>query len=110
MRSNLYSAGILLFALAFIPIASSAQESADVARKALVKTQPSYPVLARRMNIHGSVKLEAVVAPDGTVKSVAVKGGHPVLAESAVMAVQRWKFEPSSHETRQQIEINFAEQ
>ena len=106
----MYPAGVLLLALAFIPIAGSAQDSADSARKALIKTQPSYPVLARRMNIHGSVKLEAVVAPDGTVKSVAVKGGHPVLAQTAVDAVQRWKFEPSSHETRQQIEINFQEQ
>lgn len=62
------------------------------------------------MNIRGLVKVEALVSPNGTVKSVLVKGGHPMLAQSAVTAVGHWKFEPAAHETKEQIEIKFDPQ
>jgi len=39
------------------------------------------------MNIRGVVKLEARVAPNGTVKSIDVKGGHPILTQSSMTAV-----------------------
>lgn len=91
--------------LARIP--SRAQDSSDSARKILVKTPAVYPTLARSMNIHGVVKIEALVLPNGTVKTVNVKGGHPLLTQSAVTAVGHWKFEPSAHETKEQIEIKF---
>jgi len=92
------------------PIPSRAQEATEGARKILVKTPPVYPTLARSMNIHGIVKVEALVLPNGTVKSVEVKGGHPLLTQSAVTAVGHWKFEPASHETREPIEIKFEPQ
>ena len=59
------------------------------------------------MNIRGLVRVEVLVSPDGTVKSVLVKGGHPMLAQSAVTAVGHWRFEPAAHETKEQIEIKF---
>jgi TonB family protein len=88
------------------PTQSRAQES-DAARKVLIKTQAVYPTLARSMNIHGVVKVEALVLPNGTVKRVDVKGGHPLLTQSAVTAVGHWKFEPAAHETKEPIEIKF---
>jgi len=101
--------GVLLLAavLAFVPPHSWAQESSDGARKVLVKTPPVYLTLARSMHIHGVVKVEAQVAPNGSVKSVEVKGGHPMLAQAAVTAVGHWKFEPAAHETAEPIEIKF---
>jgi len=89
------------------PIPSRAQDSAEGARKILIKTPTVYPTLARTMNIHGVVKVEALVMPNGTVKSVEVKGGHPLLTQSAVTAVGHWKFEPAAHETKELIEIKF---
>ena len=86
------------------------QDQPEGARKAVIKTPVVYPTLAKSMNIHGAVKLEAVVEPNGTVKTVNVKGGHPVLTQAAVSAVLRWKFEPASHETRELIEIQFAQE
>ncbi len=86
-----------------------AQDSAQAARKILIKTPPIYPTLAHSMNIHGVVKLAAIVAPNGAVKSVEVKGGHPLLTQSAVTAVGHWKFEPQPHETTELIEIKFDE-
>src|SRR5271155_5220906 len=98
MRKGLVA---LVLVLVFAPTHSKAQDSADGARKILIKTQAIYPTLAQSMNIHGVVKLEVHIAPNGTVKSVDVKGGHPILTQSAVTAVGHWKFEPASHETKE---------
>lgn len=99
---------ILLFTVASVlTVRSSAQESSETVRKILIKTAAVYPTLARSMNIHGVVKIEALIAPNGTVKSMDVKGGHPLLTQSAVTAVGHWKFEPSAKETRELIEIKF---
>ena len=86
-----------------------AQDATPTARKVLVKTAPAYPTLARSMNIHGVVKLEAVVEANGTVKSIDVKGGHPLLTQAAVTAVGHWKFEAAPKESREIIEIKFEE-
>jgi len=59
------------------------------------------------MHIAGSVKVEAIVAPNGTVKSTAILGGHPVLAQSAVDAVRRCKWESGPHETKEIVVLNF---
>jgi len=113
MNTLMRRAPVALFValiLFFAPVHSGAQDSTDVARKVLIKTPAVYPTLAQSMNIHGVVKLEARVLPNGTVKSVDVKGGHPLLTQSAVTAVGHWKFEPASHETKEQVEIKFDSQ
>ncbi len=66
--------------------------------------------MARTMNLRGSVKAEALVKPNGVVKTVDVKGGHPVLVRAAQEAIYRWKWEPSAHETRELIEVKFDPQ
>jgi TonB family protein len=104
--------GLVLLAATFVSISTQswAQESSDGARKVLVKTAAIYPTLAQSMNIRGVVKLEAHVAPNGTVKSIDVKGGHPILTQSAVTAVGHWKFEAAAHETMELIEVKFDPQ
>jgi TonB family protein len=100
---------VLLIAAVFVlPI--SAQESSDGSRKVLVQTPAVYPTLARSMNIRGTVKLQAQVAPNGIVKKIDVLGGHPLLTQSAVTAVGHWKFEPAPHETKEAVEIKFDPQ
>lgn len=91
----------------FVPSYAAAQESSSEVRKAIEKVEPQYPSLARSMNIRGTVKVEVVVAPNGTVKSVEVKGGHPLLVQSAQTAVRQWKWQPASHETHEIIEFRF---
>jgi TonB family protein len=110
MRQGAVRVLLLAIALVSVPTRSWAQESADGARKVLIKTPAVYPTLAQSMNIRGVVKVEARVAPNGTVKSMEVKGGHPLLTQSAVTAVGHWKFEPASHETKELIEIKFDPQ
>ena len=86
-----------------------AQEAdTDIVRRAKSKVQPAYPDLARKMNITGTVKVQVVVAPNGTVKDAKVIGGHPVLAGVALEAVKKWRFEPASTESTGVVEIKFA--
>jgi len=92
-------------ALMFGPALAGAQAGS---RKLVLRTAPVYPELARSMALQGVVKVEAVVAPDGSVKDVAVKGGHPVLAQAAVNTVRRWKWEPTAHESREVVEVKFS--
>lgn len=84
-----------------------AQQSTAIGRKVVIKTPAVYPTLARSMNLHGVAKVEATVSPNGTVKAVQIKGGHPILAQSAVTAVGHWKFEPAPRETTELVEIKF---
>ncbi len=79
----------------------------ETRRKVKSKTAPTYPELARRMNVIGKVKLEAVIAPDGHVKSTRVVGGHPLLVQTCQDALKEWKFVASSEETTQIVEFEF---
>jgi len=77
------------------------------ARKVTNKVVPMYPSLARGMNLSGRVKLEALVLANGSVKSVQVKGGNPLLAQSAQSAIREWKWEKAEHDTTELVEFNF---
>jgi len=79
----------------------------EIARRAKSKVQPVYPELARKMNITGTVKVEVVVAPNGTVKEAKIVGGHPVLAGAALDAVKKWRFEPAAMESSGVVDFKF---
>ncbi len=99
---------LFLATVAIVPAISSAQEDgAENSRKVMNRVAPAYPPLARHTNIKGSVRMEALVAPNGTIKSLEVKGGNPVLVEAAETAIRKWKWEPASRETREPIEVRF---
>jgi TonB family protein len=78
-----------------------------VERKVVQQTLPRYPEIARKMNLAGTLKVVAVVAPDGKVKAVQPVGGSPVLLMSAQDAVSQWKFAPTGSESREVIELHF---
>jgi TonB family protein len=79
----------------------------ETKRKVKSKTAPTYPDLARRMNVSGKVKIEVVIAPDGHVKTTRVVGGHPLLVQTCQDALKEWKFVASSEETTQMVEFEF---
>ena len=101
--------GVLLLAAWLFQIPSSlpAQES-NAKRRLVQQSTPAYPALAHSMALQGVVKIEAVVASDGSVKEVAVKGGHPVLAQAAANAVRHWRWEPAGHESHEVVEVKFS--
>jgi TonB family protein len=79
-------------------------------RKVVERVAPAYPTVARNMHISGTVKVEAIVASNGTVKSIEIKGGHPMLAQAAADAVTKWKWAPATHETAEPVQVTFGSQ
>ena len=58
------------------------------------RVAPTYPAQALLLRLHGKVILEATIFEDGTVHDLKVVQGHPVLARSAMEAVQGWRYKP----------------
>ena len=85
----------------------SAFAQAELVRKVKTRVAPSYPALARRMNIRGVVKLVVVVSPNGDLKDTKVIGGNPVLVTAAQDALKKWKFEPAQEESVGTVEFRF---
>jgi TonB family protein len=78
------------------------------------KVAPGYPEAARANRISGTVGLIAEIQTDGNVKVNGVAGSvHPLLDNSAVAAVSRWKYSPTmchgvAIPTVDTVTVNFA--
>jgi TonB family protein len=107
-RSQLVGGLVLCTLMALAP--ALGQDRSEGTRKVTNRVVPSYPELGHTMNLKGIVKLEASVGPNGTVNSIKVVGGHPVLVQAAERAVQKWRWEPASHESQELIELRFNPQ
>lgn len=108
-----YSRLLLLLLLAGLatvqPKTCFAQDEQSAStRKVVNRVVPTYPQMARSMNLTGAVKLEVLVQPNGNVKSVQVKGGNPLLAQSAQSAIRGWKWEKAEHDSTELVEIRFT--
>jgi TonB family protein len=86
---------------------TAVQAQDHVERKVISKIAPFYPELARHMHLGGMVKLEVVVRPDGKVKSAKAIGGSPILLQSAIEAVEKWRFETAPAESTEAVQIVF---
>jgi TonB family protein len=107
-----YHSIVLVVALlaAGFSTSAAAEDSTPLppARTVVQRVAPTYPEVARRMQMSGVVKLRAKVAPNGTVRSIEALGGSPLLVQAAEDAVKNWKFAPAAQETRELIELRFA--
>lgn len=88
------------------PAAAQNVES-ESARKVINKVVPTYPPIARTMNLTGTVKVEVLVLANGTVKSVQVRGGNPVLAQAAQSAARACKWSKSDHDSTEVLDFRF---
>jgi len=109
MRKALIYVVVILTAFAAVTAAQSSNPPVSD-RKVTSRVAPSYPDLARRIRLIGTVKIEAVVKPNGTVKSTRAIGGNPVLVDAAAEAVSKWKFESGPSETVEIVQLTFAPQ
>ena len=100
-------AAVALFAGTGIVEVRAQEAENEIVRRAKSKVQPAYPELARKMSITGTVKVQVVVSPNGTVKDAKVVGGHPVLASAALEAVRKWRFEPAQAESTSVVDFKF---
>jgi TonB family protein len=108
MKNRIVALFVLAPILTFAPGHVAAQEPSEGLRKVVAKVEPQYPSIARTHNIQGSVRIEVLVAPNGSVKSVEVKGGHPLLAQAAQNALRQWKWEAAPRETHESVELRFV--
>ncbi len=76
------------------------------------KVIPTYPIVAVRSGVQGEVRLHAIIARDGTIQSLSVISGHPLLTGAAIEAVQQWRYKPyrlngEAVEVETYITVNF---
>jgi TonB family protein len=72
----------------------SVSTDAQVA-KMIDRAEPEYPPLARQTRVQGTVHLHAIIGKDGGVKELEVISGHPLLIQSAMDAVRKWRYAPT---------------
>ncbi len=65
------------------------------AAKIIKRVVPVYPDLARRTGISGVVRLQAIIAADGSISELTVLSGHPFLVRAAIDAVKQWRYRPT---------------
>jgi periplasmic protein TonB len=58
------------------------------------RVEPVYPRVWVATGIRGEVRLHAIIAKDGSIQSLTLISGHPVLAQAAEEAVKQWRYRP----------------
>lgn len=86
---------------------SHGQQDSKSDRKLTLRIEPDYPPVLRMRQIGGTVRLEVTINPHGTVESAKVIGGNPILAESAVVAVKKWKYVAAETATTTTVSLIF---
>lgn len=107
MRRGVLFLALLLALWSNLAHAQNTTVSSSSERKISSRVAPVYPELAKKMHIHGVVRMEVIVRSNGSVKSSRVLGGNPVLVEAAQDAVSKWKFEPAQNETTEIVQLGF---
>ena len=84
-----------------------AQSVEHSSRKVIRSQKPDYPAILKNSRIGGTVRLNASVLANGTVANVQVLGGNPILAESAVKAVMKWKYASGATASNEIVTFDF---
>jgi TonB family protein len=105
----LFMSGVLLMALflSVMPSASQTRDQSAAERKVIIRVEPDYPETLKRLYIGGVVRIEAVVTPNGAVESTELLGGNPILGQSAMKAVKRWRYAPASSKEILAVTLEF---
>lgn len=95
------------FVLVLVVTACIALPAFAANRKVERRVAPTYPELAKRMHIEGTVRVQVTVAPDGSVTQAKTLSGNKMLAPAAEDAIKRWRFEPEPAASTENIAVNF---
>jgi len=79
----------------------------------LNKVTPVYPPDAKAARIQGVVRMNVIIAADGTMKDIQLESGHPMLVNSAMDAVRQWVYRPTllngvPVEVKTTIDVNYT--
>ena len=75
---------------------------------------PAYPLHLGQKNVGGTVRLQALIAKDGTIKDVRVTApAHPDLDAAALAAIRQWRFDSTllncmPVEVNMKVAVNFT--
>ncbi len=80
--------------------------------KLVQQVEPVYPPLALQARISGVVRMNVIIGKDGTVETLTLSSGHPLLVPAAMDAVKQWVYQPTllngtPVEVVTQVEVNF---
>lgn len=79
----------------------------DPERKVVTRVEPEYPETLKRLYIGGVVRVEVVVTAAGSVDSMQLLGGSPILGQSAMKAIKQWKFASGSGKSTFVVPLTF---
>ena len=80
-----------------VPAGLKSQQGASLQiGQLLSRVDPLYPEEAKTQRTEGTVKLHAIIGPDGTIASVESRSGPALLIPAATDAVRQWRYTPSS--------------
>lgn len=78
-------------------VASGDPVTLDTLGSAVSQAQPVYPAQAKQEYLAGRVVLRAIIATDGSVRSIQViSSSNSIFETSAIGAVRQWKYKPST--------------
>jgi TonB family protein len=93
--------------LASANLAAQTHDQNVFERKLITRIEPEYPDALKKLYIGGAVRVEVVVAPNGSVKSVTLLGGNPILGQSTMKAMKLWKYAPAASEETFTVKLEF---
>jgi TonB family protein len=76
-------------------------------RRLVIRVEPEYPETLKKLNIGGVVRLQVTISTNGNVERVELRGGNPILGESAMSAVKQWVYASSHSRTVVEVSISF---
>ena len=87
--------------------------SGVVAGNKISGANPQYPAIARTARIQGTVVLQATISKAGSIVNLRAVSGPPMLYQSAIDAVQQWRYKPyilngDAVEVETTIQVNFT--
>lgn len=91
-----------------VKVLAVAPESSRGERILLKRVEAEYPKELQHRGIEGTVRLSLTVSARGSVQSVQVVGGNPILAAAAEKAVREWVYSPSATSSTIEVSIPFA--
>ena len=103
LRAFVFAGLIVLFLMH-----TASVHAQNTPRTVIARTRPTYPALAIRMHISGSVIVTANIKPDGTVANARATSGHALLQGPAEQAVRQWRFSPSNSPSDTIVEVRFV--
>ena len=89
------------------PAAAQTYEQVGGERKVVSRAEAEYPDALKRLYIGGVVRVEVVVTPNGSVKTMKLLGGNPILGQSTMKAIKQWRYAPAAAEETLTVKVEF---